>query len=769
MGLNLFKMKHTHFKLSFLFIAYLFFWTFTLQGQSSEGESFWFSFMEHRDIGVNNKVVMITSETNTSGVIEIPFYNWSVNFTVQPNQATLVQVPSFTENLGSAQISDKGIHLVSNDPVSVYIHQYYSARSEATLVLPEPALGSEYYVMSYEGVSINGKSYRSEFLVVATADETTIEITPTTDPLGVGASGAPFTVFLNKGETYQLQAETSFGDLTGTHIKGDNDFAVFAGNSWTEVACGVRDNLLEQMYPVSTWGKQVVTVPTLNTNYDVFRIQASEDNTQVSIFDQGAMNSQDFLLDAGEFVEYQKSVPSYILADKAIQVAQYLVGSECNGHYYGDPSMVLLNSVEQTRESVTLFNSSYQNISENYINVIVATNDLEFVELDGAELPASASINSVGLNNEFSVVQLQVSAGSHTINSSACGVIATAYGYGEVESYAYSGGASFSPINADPIPDGACLNDSIYFDTGLSENRYSFLWDLGDGSMSTESVFAYFYPNLGAYPVQVIITDECLDIADTINKDILISLRQAVEAIGDTIVCEGGDILLAATDLNSASFEWTGPNDFFAEEQFPVLQEVSPEMAGTYEVIGIISGCATYPVGVELEINENPTPDLGEDRVFCAKDGSISLSAGDYTYYNWQNGFVGQSLSVYNEGSYWVEVVDSFGCIGIDTVFVQDICPTEIYLPNVFSPNFDGINDEFKVYGTDIIEIHLQVIDRWGGLAFETKNPEQAWDGKIGDRSAEPGVYVWKLEITGYLEDGTIYEEVLSGVITLVL
>ena len=295
-------MNHNQLKLSVTFIAYLFFFAFTLQGQSSEGESFWFSFMEHRDIGVNNKVVMITSETNTSGVIEIPFYNWSINFTVQPNQVTLVQLPSFTENLGSAQISDKGIHLISNDPVSVYIHQYYSARSEATLVLPEAALGLEYYVMSYEGVAINGKSYRSEFLLVGTADETTIEITPATDPLGVGSAGTPFTVFLNKGETYQLQAETYYADLTGTHIEGDNDFAVFAGNSWTEVACGVRDNLLEQMYPVSTWGKQVVTVPTLNTNYDVFRIQASEDNTQVSVFDQGAMNSQDFFLDAGGFV-----------------------------------------------------------------------------------------------------------------------------------------------------------------------------------------------------------------------------------------------------------------------------------------------------------------------------------------------------------------------------------------------------------------------------------------------------------------------------------
>ena len=762
-------MKLSHLKTKLLFIASMFIGSFVLNGQSSEGKDFWFSFMEHRDIGVNNKVVMITSETNTSGLIEIPFYNWTEGFTVQPNQVTLVELPSFTENLGSAQISDKGIHLVSNDSVSVYIHQYYSARSEATLVLPETALGTEYFIMSYRGVLINGKRYRSEFLIVGTEDETTIEITPSTDPLGVGSVGVPFTIFLNKGETYQLQADSHNGDLTGTHIKGDKNFAVFGGNSWTQIACGVRDNLLEQMYPVSTWGKQVVTVPSQKTNYDVYRIQASEDNTQVSVYDQGAVNPQNYTIDAGEFVEFQKSIPTYIISDKAIQVAQYFIGADCNGHFYGDPSMVLLNSVEQTRQSVTLYNSSYQNIIENYINLIVATNDLPFVEFDGAALPANAIVNSVGLNDEYSVVQLQVSAGSHNIKSSACGVIATAYGYGEVESYAYSGGASFEPINADPIPDGACLNDSIYFDTGLSENRYSFFWDLGSGVTSTESAFAHFYPDLGAYPVELIITDNCLGIADTINKDVLITLRQAVEVVGDTMVCEGGKILLEAFDLTSASFEWTGPNDFFAEEQFPVLQEVVPDMAGIYEVIGIISGCATFPEEVAVEINPNPTLDLGTDQVFCAMDGPIMVTAETFSFYNWQNGFAGQSLQVNNEGTYWLEVTDSLGCTARDTILIQDICPTQIYLPNVFTPNFDGINDVFKVYGNDIIEMHLQVIDRWGGLVFETKNPDGAWDGKVAGKMAEPGVYVWQLRISGYKEDGSIYEEVLSGVISLVI
>ena len=52
--------------------------------------------------------------------------------------------------------------------------------------------------------------------------------------------------------------------------------AVFGGNSWTQVptSCGTRDNLLEQMYPVSTWGKQILTVPSDQVTYDVFRILA---------------------------------------------------------------------------------------------------------------------------------------------------------------------------------------------------------------------------------------------------------------------------------------------------------------------------------------------------------------------------------------------------------------------------------------------------------------------------------------------------------------
>ena len=178
----------------------------SLHAQSSTGTSFWFSFMEHRDVGVNNKVVMITAETNTSGEVEIPFYNWSQSFAVQANQVTIIELPAFTENEGSNVISDKGILLSTQDEVSVYVHQYYGFRSEATLVLPETAIGQEYFVMSYKGVLRNGQLFPSEFLVVATQDETLLEITPSTDTQGGGTAGNTFQLILNAGETVQLQA-----------------------------------------------------------------------------------------------------------------------------------------------------------------------------------------------------------------------------------------------------------------------------------------------------------------------------------------------------------------------------------------------------------------------------------------------------------------------------------------------------------------------------------------------------------------------------------
>ncbi len=737
------------------------------QAQSNEGTDFWFGFMHHRDENSNSKVVMITSKYNTSGAIKVPLQNWETSFSVNANEVTLINLPAFTEVTESEIITSRGIHLSAGQPVSVYLHQYHNYRSEASVVLPTTSIGNSYYVMSYTGVFIQGNDYPSEFLIVGVKEDTHLDITLSDDTQMGHLAGETIHINLDPGETFLVQGKSWSEDLSGTYIEGDQPFVVFGGNQWTEVpnGCAARDNLFEQMYPISTWGKRFVTVPHLNMNYDVFRVMAAENGTHVTV---NSTVTYSYNLNAGEFVEFSQSQASFIEANHPILIAQYLVGNNCNGHNFGDPSMVLLNSIEQTRDTLTVYNSSLENIFESYINVIMSTDDAPFVTLDGMVIEDNFPTQIIGENGEFTFAQMPVPTGSHTIISEGCGVIATAYGYGDVESYAYSAGASFKPINANPIPDGGCLNDTIYFDTGLSPVRYDFFWDLGNGHFSTESQFTHFYPELGSYPVTLIITDNCLGTKDTLYKDIMVTLRQAVDTGEDVLICEGENIALSATDLPGATFEWLGPNFYFSENQFPEINNASPGMSGEYSVTGTISGCSTYPAHTWVEVLPTPDPDLGSDTIFCNDRVQFSLNPGIFSSYLWQDGTTNPSYSVIDEGAYSVMVTNSLGCLGQDSVLLKNICPTKIYVPNAFSPNDDGINDTFGVYAQDIVSMKLSIFDRWGNLLFQTQKLEEHWDGTFQYRPMNAGTYAWQLEFTGIRIDGTLYDQVMSGTVYLI-
>ena len=330
--------------------------------------------------------------------------------------------------------------------------------------------------------------------------------------------------------------------------------------------------------------------------------------------------------------------------------------------------MVLLNSIEQTRDTVTLFNSQFQQIEENYINVITRTADTEVIIFDGLKLiDRGINFSPVGTKGDFSYARVSVAAGAHTISSPGCGVIATAYGYGFAESYAYSGGASFSNINANPIPEGGCLNDTVFFDTGLSPARYNFQWDLGDGNRTREAQFEHFYPNLGAYPIELILEDECLNTIDTLTRDLIISLRKAVDAADDIQVCEDDPFQLSATDVADGRYEWRGPEDIFFDQQAPIVEQAKVTMSGSYAVIGIVDGCATFPSFLNVDVKPTPQPNLGEDAVICIDLLEVALNAGDYVSYRWQDNSLNNPFTVQSGGDFSVEVIDEFGCMGTDS------------------------------------------------------------------------------------------------------
>lgn len=740
-------------------------------GQTNEGTEFWLSFMEHRNPNVNTKVVMITSRVNTSGTISAPLLGFNQAFTVSPNQVTLVELPANAETIGSEFINNNGYRVTSNDLISVYIHQYHAFRAEATLVLPKSTIDNSYYALSYTGYTTFGETYPSEFLIVANEDQTTVTITLAANTIGGRANGTTFDILLNAGETYQIQGAQATDDLSGSFVRGDKPFSLFCGNRYSALNCfrSGRDNLLEQAFPISTWGTRFVSAPFQNGILDVFRILASEDNTSINIlFADGS--DINYTLDQGEFLEYEDARVSFIESNKPILIAQYMNQTDCANGSTGDPSMLYLNSVLQIRDTVTMYNSMFENIFDNYISIITRSSDLSNVFFDGQSLSdLSSDFVLAGPNNEYAAVTLRVNSGSHTIASAGCGVIAKAFGLGDHESYAYSGGASFNKINASPIPDGGCRNDSVFFATELPEERFAVSWVLDGQDTIHEHEFFRIYQDLGSYDAQLFIHDQCFDLFDTLQKNLLITSRQSVSI--DTLghFCTGDDIHLSATDVNMATYEWRGPLDFFEEVQSPIIPSATTNMSGSYEVIGIVSGCATFPAFVDVEVKPLPLPDLGDDAIFCPKFPVLTeINPGNFDSYQWEDGSIDAVRSITEEGEFQVTVTDSFGCEGVDSISFVQRCPTDYYVPNIFSPNKDQVNDEFGLFGEDVVSFDLRVYDRWGSELFRTTSLDIFWDGNFNGEPVNTGAYAWLLDLVGYDQEGAVFQRLSRGTVTLI-
>ncbi len=88
----------------------------------------------------------------------------------------------------------------------------------------------------------------------------------------------------------------------------------------------------------------------------------------------------------------------------------------------------------------------------------------------------------------------------------------------------------------------------------------------------------------------------------------------------------------------------------------------------------------------------------------------------------------------------------------------------DIYVPNVFSPNGDGINDYFEIStACDVQSAQVQIFDRQGRLIKESRQLNRIWDG----RQEHPGVYIYRAQIEHTVAEGTQIRN-LSGSLTLV-
>jgi len=113
-----------------------------------------------------------------------------------------------------------------------------------------------------------------------------------------------------------------------------------------------------------------------------------------------------------------------------------------------------------------------------------------------------------------------------------------------------------------------------------------------------------------------------------------------------------------------------------------------------------------------------------------------------------------------------VTVSNASGCSTNDTVVinVRDL-PSDVFIPNVFTPNGDGVNDTFYIPSKGIIEFDMKIYDRWGILLFESTSSIKGWDGKTKNgNNVSDGTYYYLIEAKGI--DGKFYK--YNGFLTLI-
>tara|TARA_Y100000589_G_scaffold332344_1_gene392032 strand:- start:1579 stop:4659 length:3081 start_codon:yes stop_codon:yes gene_type:complete len=151
----------------------------------------------------------------------------------------------------------------------------------------------------------------------------------------------------------------------------------------------------------------------------------------------------------------------------------------------------------------------------------------------------------------------------------------------------------------------------------------------------------------------------------------------------------------------------------------------------------------------------------------------IDSSSGTITGWLWDFGNNTTSTTqnpnvTYNQdGTYTVTLIvtDSLGCADTYTKEITVLPPTSILVPNVFSPNNDGINDVFTIKSSFIKSVHGQIFNRWGNLLFEWTHPKGYWDGRTSSGELVPaGSYFYVIKYTTLKNE----EFELKGTITLI-
>jgi gliding motility-associated-like protein len=322
-------------------------------------------------------------------------------------------------------------------------------------------------------------------------------------------------------------------------------------------------------------------------------------------------------------------------------------------------------------------------------------------------------------------------------------------------------------LSIDNVQQPSCFGSDDGTATAIpsgGNDPFSFQWSPTGGSTANGSGLS-----AGVYTVTVTDANGCsaTETVTLTNPDaIVLSAASTASECGE----ETGSASITATGgAGNFSYNWS-PNVSAGNTANDIA-------AGDYEVtVTDANGCSEV-INVTVEqlnsidvfiIPDNAIIDFGQSVVLTVETDPVSTIIN----YSW---IPATGLSCTNCASptaspgqttvYTVNIITDEGCTGQTQALIQVIRECEeTFIPTIFSPNNDGINDELCIIGDCVQEVVLNIYNRWGERVYQTTDPTACWRGNHRGTPVNTGVYTFKANII--LIDGTEIEE--AGNITLI-
>ncbi|MGQ7852630.1 PKD domain-containing protein [Pedobacter sp. WC2501] len=329
-----------------------------------------------------------------------------------------------------------------------------------------------------------------------------------------------------------------------------------------------------------------------------------------------------------------------------------------------------------------------------------------------------------------------------------------------------------------------CESDQSFSFINASKNYTKLSWDFGPGVESEvainndSKILTFTKAGLKTITLKVESDNGCVS---TFTKDVLVELKPEKPeiSINQPFFCLKDIIKLAVPAQEGITYAWSGPNNYSATTNAIEIPVTDFNLAGQYQVVLTSGSCNSEPATIIVPaIARIPVAKFYTEPTFDVKfSAPVPITFTNTSlygdFYEW--GF-GDGLTSSEQNPTHIYQTDGLFRITL-TAFSKNGCSNSItqgdliikknastFVPNAFSPNGDGINDELVVSVTNLKKYNIHIYNRLGTQIFFTNNIFENWNGTFKGNELPVGVYYYIISGTNLSNNNVKY----SGSITLI-